>query len=193
MLLSTLDLGAGLLLWFLPTTCVRLLLWKSRASFPTSPTTSPAFAAMQGRPNKGRYRWKLLGHCPQQAELTQVPELERGGSEGNDEVLLALAHSDHCYSLLFWFSAWVVSQVSASTCSKVGRHKFISHLVIKIKICFQCFWLTRLEPVMRQCARERTDAAGWLLVHSIAATAAVCTASSLGYRFVGDGFSVQTS
>ena len=32
---------------------------------------------------------------------------------------------------------------------------------------------------MAQCARESTEAAGWLLVHSMAATGAVWTASSL--------------
>ena len=124
-LLSTLHLGAGLFLGFRPTTAVCLKLWKSRASFPASPATSPAFATVQGGPNEGRNGWELLGHRPQQAELAQVPELERGGGEGDDEVLFALAQPDHRHSLLLWFATWVVSQVSASTRSKVSRHEFV--------------------------------------------------------------------
>ena len=180
MLLSTLNLGAGLFLCFLPTTSVCLKLLKSRASFPTSPTTSPAFAAVQRRPNEGGYGRELLGHRPQQAELSQIPELKGSGSKGDDEVLFALADPDHCHSLFLRFTAWVVSQVPASSGSKVGRHEFVSHLIRGHKISFQSCWLTRVEPVMGQWARERTDAAGWLLVHSIAATGAVCTANSLG-------------
>ena len=128
MLLSTLNLGAGLFLCFLPTTSVRLKLLKSRASFPTSPATSPAFAAVQRRPNEGRYGRELLRHRPQQAELSQIPELKGSGSKGNDEVLFALADPDHCHSLFLRFTAWVVSQMPASSGSKVGRHQFVSHL-----------------------------------------------------------------
>ena len=159
-LLSTLNLGAGLFLCFLPTTSVRLKLLKSRASFPTSPASSPAFTAVQRRPNEGGYGRELLGHRPQQAELSQIPELKGSGSKGDDEVLFALADPDHCHSLFLGFTAWVVSQMPASSGSKVGRHEFVSHLIMGHKICFQSCWLTRVEPVIGQCARERTEAAG---------------------------------
>ena len=127
MLLSTLDLGAGLLLCLLPTTGVCLKLLKSRASFPAPPATLPAFATVQRRPNQGRYGRKLFGHRPEQAELAQVPKLKGGGSEGDDEVLFALTDPDHGHSLLLRFSAWIVSQMPTSTSSKVGRHQFVSH------------------------------------------------------------------
>ena len=136
-LLSTLNLGAGLFLCFLPTTSVRLKLLKSRASFPTSPATSPAFAAVQRRPNEGGYGRELLGHRPQQAELSQIPELKGSGSKGDDEVLFALADPDHCHSLFLRFTAWVVSQVPASSGSKVGRHEFVSHLIRSHKSAFK--------------------------------------------------------
>ena len=69
-----------------------------------------------------------LRHRPQEAQLAQVPQLEGGSGEGDDEVLLALADPDHGDPLLLGLAACLVPQVASSSGSEIGRHQFISHL-----------------------------------------------------------------
>ena len=43
-----------------------------------------------------------------------------------------LADSDHFHSLLLWFSAWIISQVSTSAGAEVSRYQLIPHLIVII-------------------------------------------------------------
>ena len=109
------------------TLLVRLLL-QSGTSLPAPSTSSPALAAVQGGPDQGGDGRELLRHRPQEAQLAQVPQLEGGSGEGDDEVLLALADPDHGDPLLLGLAACFVPQVASSSGSEIGCHQFISHL-----------------------------------------------------------------
>jgi len=75
-----------------------------------------------------------------------------------------------------WLTRIIVTLSSSG--SRPGSFLRCRLLPVRRSVATSSF-LTRVEPVMGQWARERMDAAGWLLVHSIADTGAVCTASSL--------------
>lgn len=46
-------------------------------------------------PDESRDEGKLFRHGPEEAELLQVPQLERSSGEGEDEVLLGVGDPEH--------------------------------------------------------------------------------------------------